>query len=194
MIDIGDLAQQLIDAGADPCVAARVVSTAFAAGIATVNSTGNSTGIPPDRAAEKRRAWDRERKRNSTGIPPDSTGIPPETPNPALSLKEYKFKKERERGTRIPPEWEPSPEDHNAARDEGLPEDIITREAKKFRDYWIAKTGATATKLDWPATWRNWVRRVCEDRGFVRAPPKFTPEELEKGREWYARKKREQEQ
>ena len=40
-----------------------------------------------DRAAEKRRAWDRERKRsyasNSTGIPPDppetdSTGIPPE--------------------------------------------------------------------------------------------------------------------
>lgn len=27
-----------------------------------------------------------------------------------------------------------------------------------FRDYWIAKAGTAATKLDWFATWRNWVR------------------------------------
>ena len=28
-----------------------------------------------------------------------------------------------------------------------------------FRDYWVAKTGQAATKRDWFATWRNWVRR-----------------------------------
>lgn len=27
-----------------------------------------------------------------------------------------------------------------------------------FKDYWIAKSGKEATKLDWLATWRNWCR------------------------------------
>jgi hypothetical protein len=27
-----------------------------------------------------------------------------------------------------------------------------------FRDYWVAKAGAAGVKLDWQATWRNWVR------------------------------------
>ena len=28
----------------------------------------------------------------------------------------------------------------------------------QFRDYWIAQGGSKGTKLDWFATWRNWVR------------------------------------
>lgn len=28
-----------------------------------------------------------------------------------------------------------------------------------FRDHWIAKAGKDGVKLDWTATWRNWVRR-----------------------------------
>jgi len=27
-----------------------------------------------------------------------------------------------------------------------------------FKDYWVAKAGAAGVKLDWTATWRNWVR------------------------------------
>jgi len=27
-----------------------------------------------------------------------------------------------------------------------------------FKDYWVAKAGAVGVKLDWTATWRNWVR------------------------------------
>lgn len=30
---------------------------------------------------------------------------------------------------------------------------------EKFHDYWIAKTGQSAVKSDWIATWRNWLRR-----------------------------------
>ena len=30
----------------------------------------------------------------------------------------------------------------------------------RFRDYWIAKPGKEGTKLDWFATWRNWVRNT----------------------------------
>lgn len=39
--------------------------------------------------------------------------------------------------------------------------------AAKFADYWHGKPGKAGTKLDWPATWRNWVR---EERGPPRLP------------------------
>lgn len=35
---------------------------------------------------------------------------------------------------------------------------IAQAEYDRFRDYWTAKTGQSATKLDWLATWRNWLR------------------------------------
>ncbi len=38
--------------------------------------------------------------------------------------------------------------------------------ADTFRDFWISKSGATAIKLDWQATWRNWVRN--EKRGYFK--------------------------
>lgn len=38
--------------------------------------------------------------------------------------------------------------------------------AAKFRDYWLGVPGAKGRKLDWPATWRNFVRSE-----FSRAPP-----------------------
>lgn len=40
--------------------------------------------------------------------------------------------------------------------------------AAKFADFWHGKPGKAGTKLDWLATWRNWVR---EERG----PPKALP-------------------
>lgn len=38
----------------------------------------------------------------------------------------------------------------------------LNAETEKFVDYWRAKSGAGATKVDWPATWRNWLRRASE--------------------------------
>ncbi|RIJ76588.1 hypothetical protein D1871_10975 [Nakamurella silvestris] len=35
-------------------------------------------------------------------------------------------------------------------------------ETDKFRDYWISKSGKDATKADWDATYRNWMRRANE--------------------------------
>lgn len=34
----------------------------------------------------------------------------------------------------------------------------IEEEADQFRDYWIAQPGGKGVKLDWLATWRNWIR------------------------------------
>jgi hypothetical protein len=34
---------------------------------------------------------------------------------------------------------------------------------RRFVDYWRAQPGAKGTKLDWVATWRNWMRRAHDD-------------------------------
>lgn len=43
---------------------------------------------------------------------------------------------------------------------------------EQFRDYWIAKPGSAGRKLDWAATWRNWVRQTTAKKG---AAPKVDP-------------------
>jgi hypothetical protein len=35
-------------------------------------------------------------------------------------------------------------------------------EIEKFRDYWAAKAGKDACKVNWNATWRNWVRSAAD--------------------------------
>lgn len=42
---------------------------------------------------------------------------------------------------------------------------VAEREYPAFRDYWISKSGKDATKLDWLATWRNWLRNSCKYGG-----------------------------
>lgn len=68
-----------------------------------------------------------------------------------------KEKKERMLGTRfdlvtLPEEWRAYCEENR----KDLKPDAVFED---FRDYWIAKPGAAALKLDWAATWRTWVRK-----------------------------------
>lgn len=60
------------------------------------------------------------------------------------------------RGHRLPDDWQPSPELVQFAIDNRVDPQIT---AEKFRDYWHSVPGSKAVKLDWDATWRNWVRR-----------------------------------
>ena len=69
------------------------------------------------------------------------------------------------RGTRLFQDWIPDQNQTNEAAGMGLTMQEIDNEAAKFRDYWIAKSGQSATKVDWSATWRNWCRNVIERRG-----------------------------
>jgi len=65
------------------------------------------------------------------------------------------------KGTRLSPGWFPSSEDHSVAV-ATLNRQRADAEVAKFRDYWVAKAGKDGCKLDWDATWRNWVRRAAE--------------------------------
>lgn len=62
------------------------------------------------------------------------------------------------RGSRLSETWTLPKPWGEWAMAEGWPESVIRTEADKFKDYWIARTGRDATKADWLATWRNWMR------------------------------------
>jgi uncharacterized protein YdaU (DUF1376 family) len=70
------------------------------------------------------------------------------------SLSPYKEKTKRTAtAMRLPPDFVPSLE---VAISFGIADP--KRESEAFIDYWTAKAGRDATKLDWLATWRNWCR------------------------------------
>jgi len=63
------------------------------------------------------------------------------------------------RGSRIPKGWFPNEAGMLFAAEQGLSNDAIQLEIDQFWDYWTAQPGQKGVKLDWNATWRNWVRR-----------------------------------
>lgn len=68
------------------------------------------------------------------------------------------------RGARIPEDFALTPDMREWAHRSGMSHLDIDGITDNFRDYWTAETGAKATKLDWIATWRTWVRREAERR------------------------------
>ena len=46
----------------------------------------------------------------------------------------------------------------------GLSREDAEREFPRFKDYWLAQPGRKGVKADWPATWRNWIRKSIELR------------------------------
>lgn len=61
------------------------------------------------------------------------------------------------KGTRLPEDWQPTPELTAWAKGQ-RPDLNITQTVERFRDYWTAKPGKDGVKLKWDATFRNWVR------------------------------------
>ena len=72
-----------------------------------------------------------------------------------------------ERATRLPPDWQPSEAAAAYARNLGLDPAKV---AERFRNYWHAKAGKDAAKLDWDATWRNWCMTEAERNPPARKP------------------------
>ncbi|MHB1176097.1 MAG: replication protein [Sulfuriferula sp.] len=70
--------------------------------------------------------------------------------------------------TRLPADWKPSESDIEFCKKE-RPDLQVESVADVFRDYWIAAPGVKGKKADWPATWRNWVRR--QEMPKQNAPP-----------------------
>jgi len=66
----------------------------------------------------------------------------------------------KKRGTRLPDDWHLATELMVWATEATGNFDYVQREIEKFKDYWKACAGAKGVKLDWDATFRNWIRNA----------------------------------
>lgn len=74
-----------------------------------------------------------------------------------LSKKPEKLKK----ATRLLETWELEQEEGEWAEAQGLKYEEVKFQEAKFKDYWI---GTGKAKVDWKATWRNWIRTTIEGK------------------------------
>src|SRR6185312_2731324 len=113
-------------------------------GVKPKDATGNASSIPQ-------------------ALPKDKHDeCPPPSPIPSS------LRSEREqRASRLPADWI-LPDEWRVWAIAERPELDPDRTAEKFADYWRGVGGAKGRKLDWLATWRNWVR---EERAAPRANP-----------------------
>jgi len=185
----GKLISALIAGGMDAAEAAGLVARAgvemtgeLTRKLVSSMSTGLSTGQSGEnRALEKRRAWDRDRKKRerdarkaaelmsatSTGFHRTSTGLPPENADVCPTVEDKKeglsVGKERKKGSRLLIGTRVSDEQRTIAIDCGCPPDRVDAVWSEFVDYWSDIPGQRGCKLTWSGTWRNRVKVIFKN-------------------------------
>jgi len=102
-------------------------------------------------------------KRWST--PPHEGAISPPNATPIATINHkpittnHKPKRENKRGSRLAQDWFLSKSMGDWATQE-RPDLDVRQVAEQFKDFWVAQAGQKGVKLDWDATWRNWVRNT----------------------------------
>jgi hypothetical protein len=110
---------------------------------------GNSVPTPQVEAEKSEQILRAQREEKKREEGEDSPIIAPSAAKPVL------------RASRLANDWV-LPDDWNSWARVTFPQttaDQIQIQADTFRDYWTAKGGKDAAKLDWEATWRNWCRK-----------------------------------
>jgi len=106
------------------------------------------------RGAAKR--WSKPPHEEANG-PPNATPIATNNHKP-ITIN-HKPIKETQRGSRLAKDWVLKKSLGEWAQIE-RPDLDVRQVAEQFKDYWIAQPGQKGVKLDWDATWRNWVRNT----------------------------------
>lgn len=165
------LIDRMIASGMSPGEAGAIASEIYAAGVASasVRSPG----------AERTRRWRHKAsqsvtERHAVETSPtvterhqasqcDANAVSPI--DTSLKKVSRQSSNRASRGTRIDPDWKPSAIEEQFAIGEGFSMMELTREAARFRDYWKGRAGSGGVKLDWKATWQNWIRTSGEKLG-----------------------------
>lgn len=137
-----------------------------------------------EKRERERVRWQRRggRKPSPDGEPEDSETTPrgvdaehEETPPASqpqpqdLSHDKSLPAEDRRRGTRIPEDFDLSADRERWAHERCPGLDVVLHH-ERFVNHWRAKTGRDATKLDWDATWRNWMLREHAARPIAMSP------------------------
>ena len=120
------------------------------------------------------------------GTPPyeEATSPPNATPiatNNHKPLTTNHIKEKQQRGSRLAQDWVLNKSMGDWATQE-RPDLDVRQVAEQFKDYWVAQAGQKGVKLDWDATWRNWIRNTKAvkpnpyDVGRLTVPPSNEPD------------------
>ena len=126
------------------------------------------------KTAERQAKW-RSRHKGETGDSPVSDDVSnalltgdsrvsngaPTRPDP--SRPDQSTPKGVGRASRLPEPFLVTAEMRDWANAE-VPAVDVDKATRTFVDYWRAKSGKDATKVDWVATWRNWLRREGDSK------------------------------
>jgi uncharacterized protein YdaU (DUF1376 family) len=108
--------------------------------------------------AEKNRANGKLGGRRKNPVGSDSQPIAKATNNQELETNNNKpIVEKSQRGSRLANDWV-LPNEWEYFANKERPDLDAKQVFDQFKDYWCAKAGKDAIKLDWQATWRNWVR------------------------------------
>jgi hypothetical protein len=182
--------QALIDAGFVQREGDTIVVLGWAeqnASLLAAWENGAKGGRPPKQPKQNPRVTESK----PTGNPAVTHGEPSANPDETDKSREEKnspsLRSGETRAARLPKPFD-LPDDWRQFCETERPDLDPDRVAAKFADHWHAKPGKAGTKLDWLATWRNWVR---EERAPVRpvaqrsAPQSFAASDREAGmRRW----------
>ena len=130
----------------------------YPSGDPSEDPTGDPDGNPTGKDYARARGSGERNGSSTTGSPIPLTPVPPVS---APSARDRKL------GTRLPDDFAVTAEMVAWFR-ENCPHVDGKRETENFCDWWRSKPGKDGRKLDWPATWRNWMRRA-EDQAKPRA-------------------------
>ena len=107
--------------------------------------------------------WHHQRidKPQKSRHPPIPEGQPknvlPKEKEEARTRDRTSQKGSRWNGESVPEEWRTWAWEHSKVD--------VNLEADKFTDYWVGVSGSRGVKLNWKATWRNWIRKAGEISG-----------------------------
>ena len=113
-------------------------------------------------AASAKARWNKGSNANALPTQSESNA----THNTEHITQDTKPKIKTQRGSRLPTDWT-LPDVWKEWAEKERPDLTISKVADSFKDFWIAKPGAGGVKLDWYATWRNWVRSQSAPKTFV---------------------------
>lgn len=127
--------------------------------------------------------WGKKTNKNNGGT--HATAKPAQSHSNANQSPESKERdtnvspKKDRRGARLPNDWQPSETDAEWCRKKypGIGRQFVADETEKFRNYWHAKTGQAATKLDWSKTWQNWMMTAVDRKQSPRGSPVQRPKD-----------------
>ncbi|MEW9530738.1 hypothetical protein [Microbispora sp. NPDC049125] len=141
------------------------------------NNYEKNISLPPSEVERDARASARSRE-DTPQVGPESAvpdlfaavlgeGGPPADPavddqGPPTSADDDRRQDRRQRATRLPEDWEPGQQARAWAAKRRYSQAFIDHETEKFRRHFKAVPGEKGRKIDWDATWENWLIRAEE--------------------------------